>query len=216
MWARLHKVDRIRPQPGGGAIILVEDERGVVNMSRVPSMSTLIAIARVLDAKQVLDAKYAGKGEVRYAPVTPLPSFLAEAVSRAGAHIADRTGDKIVQPAQPASVESLIDVAFSDLAHYTRGNVGADLATALKTIEAARRRTPLDRETHPQHYWPAVFEIAALAGELSRSRGGRWIDVREMPVPFAMKFPDSQALARPTALAQKIVEGEDPDEPRTL
>jgi hypothetical protein len=214
MWARLHKVDRIRPQPGGGAIILIEDERGIVNLSRVASMSTLMAIARVLDAKQVLDAKYASKGEVRYAPVTPLPSFLSEAISRAGAHIADRTGEKIVQVAQPASVESLIDVAFSELAHYTRGNVGADLATALKTIEAARRRTPLDRESHL--YWPAVFEIAALAGELSRSRGGRWIDVREMPVPFAMRFPDSQALARPTALAQKIVEGQDPDEPRTV
>jgi len=216
MWARLHKVDRIRPQPGGGAIIVIEDERGVVNLSRVPSLSTLIAIARVLVSKQVLDARYAGKGEVRYAPVGTLPSFLSEAITRAGAHVADRTGDRIVQPAQVASVESLIDVAFSELAHHTRGNVGADLSSALKVIEAARRRSPLDRETHPLLYWPAVFELAALAGELSRSRGGRWIEVREMPVPFAMRFPDSQALARPTALAQKIVEGQDPDEPRTL
>src|SRR5450432_3113434 len=99
MWSRVHKIDRIRPQPNGGAIILIEDERGVPQMSRLPAMSTLIAIARVLDAKQVLDAKYGGKGEIRYAPAAPPPSFMSEAIARAGASIADRTGDNIVQPA---------------------------------------------------------------------------------------------------------------------
>lgn len=208
MWARVHKVDRVRPQSNGSAIILIEDERGAAQMSRVPSLSTLIAIARVLDAKQVLEAKYDGKGEVRYAPAAPLPSFLAEAVSRAGAHISDRTGESIVQAAQPAGVEATVDVAFSELAHYTRGNTGiADLANTLKHVEADRRKSPLDRENHPLQYWPAVFELAALAGELARPRGGRWIEVREMPVPFAMKFPDGK-IAHPTTVAQKIVGGE--------
>jgi hypothetical protein len=208
MWARVHKVDRVRPQPNGGAVILIEDERGVPQMTRVPSLSTLIAIARVLDAKQVLEAKYDGKGEVRYAPAAPLPSFLAEAVSRAGAHVSDRTGETIVQMAQPASVEATVDVAFSELAHYTRGNTGiADLANTLKHVEADRRKSPLDREKHPLLYWPAVFELAALAGELARPRGGRWISVHEMPVPFAMKFPDGK-IAHPTTVAQKLVAGE--------
>jgi hypothetical protein len=61
---------------------------------------------------------------------------------------------------------------------------------------------------NPQ-YWPAVFELAALAGEMSRARGGQWVEIREMPVPFALKFPDTAALAHPTVLAQKIVEGTD-------
>jgi len=208
MWARVHKVDRVRPQPNGSAIILIEDERGVAQMSRVPSLSTLIAIARVLDAKQVLEAKYDGKGEVRYAPAAPLPSFLAEAVSRAGAHISDRTGESIVQLAQPASVEATVDVAFSELAHHTRGNSGiADLSNTLKHVEADRKKSPLDREKHPLQYWPAVFELAAVAGELARPRGGRWIEVHEMPVPFAMRFPDGK-IAHPTTVAQKIVGGE--------
>jgi len=56
-----------------------------------------------------------------------------------------------------------------------------------------------------------VFELAALAGELSRSRGGRWIETTEMPVPFAIKFADG-GLANPAKLAQKIVEGGDPVE----
>jgi hypothetical protein len=208
MWARVHKVDRVRPQPNGGAIILIEDERSVAQMTRVPSLSTLIAIARVLDAKQVLEAKYESKGEVRYAPAAPLPGFLSEAVSRAGAHVSDRTGDSVVQIAQPASIEATVDVAFSDLAHHMRGNTGMpDLANTLKHVEADRRKAPLDRDKHPLQYWPAVFELAALAGELARPRGGRWIEIHEMPVPFAMRFPDGK-IAHPTTVAQKLVAGE--------
>ena len=53
MWARVHKIDRIRPQPGGGAIVLVEDERSAAAMARVPSLSVVIAVARVLNARRV-------------------------------------------------------------------------------------------------------------------------------------------------------------------
>ena len=208
MWARVHKIDRIRPQPGGGAIVLVEDERPAAAMLRVPSLSTLIAIARVLNARRVLDTRYGGKGEVRYATNATLPGFLFDAVVRAGAGTSDRTGDKREFPAQPAGVAAIIDVAFSELAHYTRGNVGiTDVITALRTVEANRRNAPLDRERHPAFYWPAVFELAALAGELSRPRGGRWIETKDMPVPFAIKLATGD-LTMPTKLAQRIIEGE--------
>ncbi len=210
MWARVHRIDRARPLANGGAVILIEDERATAQIVRTAAMSTLIAVARVLDARQLLDLKFGGKGEVWYAPAAPLPSFLAEAVARAGAHVSDRAGNKVLYPAQPASVSAIVDVAFSDLAHATRGNAGvADLATTLQQVEADRRRSPLDRDQHPLLYWPAVFELASLAGELARRRGGRWIEIPEMPVPFAVKFPDSHELARPTAVAQRIVEGKD-------
>ena len=39
MWARVHKVDRIRPQPDGRTIILVEDERNAAGMSLHPALS---------------------------------------------------------------------------------------------------------------------------------------------------------------------------------
>ena len=57
MWARLHKIDKVRPQPNGGAIVIIEDERTAGNMQRVPSLSTLVAIARVLSGFRVLDAR---------------------------------------------------------------------------------------------------------------------------------------------------------------
>jgi len=212
MWARVHKIDRIRPQPDGGAIVLVEDERSVAAMSRVPALSTIIAIARVLNARRVLATKYGGKGEVRYSANAALPSFLFDAVVRAGAGTSDRTGDKLVFPAQPASVAAIIDVAFLELAHGTRGNVGVpDMITALRTVEANRRKAPLDRERHPALYWPAVFELASLAGELARPRGGRWIETTDMPVPFAIKLATGD-LAMPSKLAQRIVEGESIEE----
>jgi hypothetical protein len=212
VWARIHKIDRIRPLPTGGALVLVEDERSVAAMSRVPSMSTIIAVARVLNARRVLEARYAGKGEVRYAANATLPSFLFDAVVRAGAGTSDRTGDKLVFPAQPASVGAIVDVAFLELAHYTRGNVGvAEMTAALRAVEANRRNSPLDRERHPALYWPAVFELAALAGELSRPRGGRWIETKDMPVPFAIRLATGD-LTIPTKLAQRIVEGESVEE----
>ncbi len=206
MWSRVHKIDRIRPQANGGGIILVEDERSAAQMQRIPSLSLLIAVARVLDAKQVLETKYGGKGEVRYCTSASVPSFLAEAIARAGGAIATRDGETVTQLPQPASTASLVDVAFSELAHYTRGNIGgSDLANTLRQIEAARKLKPLEKDA--DGYWPAVFEIAALASELSRARGGRWVETRDMPVPFALKFPDSTDLAKPTVAAQRIVEG---------
>lgn len=212
MWARVHKIDRIRPQPGGGAIVLVEDERSAPVMLRLPAMSILIAVARVLNARRVIETKYAGKGEVRYATNASLPSFLFDAIVRAGASTSDRTGETVTGPAQPGAVEAVVDVAFLELAHHVRGNAGAaDMTAALRSVEANRRRSPLGRDTHPLLYWPAVFELAALAGELSRPRGGRWIETREVPVPFAIKLASGD-LAVPSKLAQRIVEGETVEE----
>ena len=207
MWARLHKLDRVKPLPGGGAIVLIEDDRSAGQMQRVPSLSTLVAIARVLAGHRALEAKFDGKGEIRYQVSTTVPSFLSEAVARAGAAI--YAGDRMVAPAAPAGVAALIDVAFSELAHHARGTVGiVDLAAALAQVEKTRRAAPIDKDKAPAQYWPAVLELAALAGELARKRGGRWIDTRDLPVPFALKFPDGK-LAHPTAVAQKIVEGAD-------
>ncbi len=207
MWVRLHKLDRVKPLPTGGAIVVVEDDRSAQQMQRVPSLSTLVAIARVLSGRRALEAKYDGKGEVRYQVNAIVPAFLSEAIARAGAAV--YSGDRMISPAAPAGVAALIDVAFSELAHHARGTVGiVDMAAALAQIEKTRRAAPLDKEQQPERYWPAVLELAALAGELARKRGARWIETRDLPVPFALKLPDGK-LAHPTQVAQKIVEGAD-------
>lgn len=212
VWARVDKIDRIRPQPGGSAIVLVEDERNAAAMARVPSLSTLIAIARILDARRVLELKYRGNGEVRYAAASSPPQFLADAITRAGAHITDRAGDRIAIPAAPASVSSTIDTAFAELAHYIRTSIGqVTMSAALRTTEERRRRAPIDLDSNPAAYWTAVFELTALAGELSRSRGGRWIEVPETPVPFAIRLASGE-LAKPARLAQRIVAGQEASE----
>lgn len=176
-------------------------------MSVVPSMSTLMAIARILNARRALDLKFDGKGEIRYCAGPSLPDFLLDAVTRAGASSCDRTGDTIKVPAQPASVSAIVDQAFASLAYHLRSAVGAaDLPGALKMVETRRGKQPLEREANPAQYWTSVLELSALAGEISRARGGRWIDTKDMPVPFAIKFPEGQ-LAKPAVLAMQIVEG---------
>jgi hypothetical protein len=210
VWARVHKIDRIRPLPGGGAIVLVEDERSAAAMLRVPSLSVLIAIARILDARRVLEARYGGKGEVRYAAAASPPPPLLDAIIRAGASVSDGSGDRVVVPAAPAGLSAVIDHAFAELAHRVRtSSMSPDIGAALRAAEAARRKAPLDRDAAPAAYWTAVLELAALAGELSRPRGGRWIETAETPVPFAIRFPRGE-LAAPAKLAQQIVLGGEP------
>jgi hypothetical protein len=212
VWARVHKIDRVRPQPSGGAIVLVEDERSAALIGQNPPLSTLVAIARILNAHRALEMKFGGKGEVRYATNAKLPTFMFDAIRRAGAAVTDRSGDPVEVPAEPASVASIIDLAFAELASNVRLTVAAsDMTAALRKVEDRRRKTTLDKDADPAAYWTAVLELAALAGELSRPRGGRWIDTREMPIPFALKFPEG-ALATPTKLAQQIVEGGQPIE----
>jgi len=197
----------VKPQPNGGAIVLVEDERNIGAMSVVPSISILMAVARVLNAKRVLEVKFEGKGEIRYAAGPSLPDFLLDAITRAGASSCDRSGETIKVPAQPSSVSATIDQAMASLAYHLRSSVGAaDLPGALKTLESRRSKVVLDKEADPAKYWTAVLELAALAGEMARPRGGRWIDTKEMPVPYAIKFPEGQ-LAQPAKLAMQVVEG---------
>lgn len=208
----MHKIDRVRLQPGGGAIVLVEDERTAHAMARSPGLSTVVAVARVLNARRLLAARYASKGEIRYAAAAPLPTFLLDAVTRAGAAVSDSTGEHLRVPAMPAGVSATVDQAFLELAHQLRTHLqAADMLAALRELEGRRRATALDRDANPAGYWTAVFELAALAGELSRSRGGRWIETTDAPVPFAIKFAGGE-LAHPTKLAQQIVEGSEPIE----
>lgn len=210
MWARLHKVDRIKPLPGGGAIAFVDDERGPGHISRVASLSTLVAIARILNARRALDAKFAGAGEVRYVVAAP-PPFFTDAIQRAGAAVADQRGERVVLPPQPGNIASTIDLAFADLAHHVRSQYGAQtIADALKRVEADRRKQPIDRDADPDKYWTAVLELAALAGEATRPRSTRWVDTTEVPVPFAILYPNNER-ATPTRYAQQVVEGKAAD-----
>jgi hypothetical protein len=207
VWARVHKIDRIKPQPDGSAIVVLEDERNATAMARIPGLSIVIAVARVLNARRLIDSKFNGKGEVRYASAANLPAALGEAITRAGGVITDSTAERVKVPASPASVSAVVDHAMSELAHSLRTNMNAStIKEALDKIEAQRKKAPLDRETNPAAFWTAVFELSALGGELSRSAGGMWIETKDVPVPFAIKVTSGK-IAHPAKAAIGIVEG---------
>ncbi len=212
MWARVHKLDKAKPLPGGGAIVLVLDERNLGQIERIPSLSTLVAVARILAAKRALEVKFEGKGEVRYAVTARVPGWFSDVIVKAGAAVASPDGDQVAIPGRPGGIDATVDVAFTELAHYTKNALGiSDMAAALKHLETRRRAAPLDKDAKPEQYWPAVFELAAIAAERARPRGARWITTRDLPVPFALKIGDS-GLAKPTVAAQEIVEGRASDE----
>ena len=206
MWARVHKIDRVRPLPTGGAVVFIDDERGGPVIARVPSLSTLIAVARTLNARRLLEVKYGGRGEIHYAmAATVPPAFLLEAVTRAGAAVTNATGERTIMPAAVASISSYIDHAFAELAHHVRtGMQKPDMVSALHTLEPRRRASPLDKDAQPAAYWTAVFELAALAGEIARQKRGVWTETKDMPVPFAIRI--GTELAYPAKRAIAIVE----------
>jgi len=157
----------------------------------------------------VLELRYRGVGEIRYAAASSPPLFLVDAITRAGAHVTDRAGERVALLAAPAAVSSIVDLAFAELAHHVRISVGqATMAGALRLTEERRRKAPLEIDANPAAYWTSVFELAAMAGELSRSRGGRWIEIPETPVPFAIRLTTGE-LAKPAKLAQRIVAGQE-------
>ncbi|MBX3159464.1 MAG: hypothetical protein KF773_26065 [Deltaproteobacteria bacterium] len=196
----------MRPLPAGGAIVFIDDERNTPMVARVPSLSTLIAIARVLNSRRVLELKFGGRGEIHYAIAAGAPpAFLLEAVTRAGATVTNAAGDRTIMPAAIASITSYIDNAFAELAHHVRtGMQMPDMVSALRTLEPRRRAAPLDKDQQPAAYWTAVFELAAIAGEIARQKRGVWIDTKDMPVPFAIKI--GAELAFPAKRAISIVE----------
>jgi hypothetical protein len=216
VWARVHKIDRIKPQADGSAVVVLEDERNANAMARIPGLSIVIAVSRVLNARRLIDSKFQGKGEVRYASAANLPSAMMEAITRAGGVVTDSSAERIKMPASPASVSAVVDHAMAELAHYLRTNINAaTIKEALDKTEANRRKAPLDRETNPAAYWTAVFELAALGGELSRSAGGMWIETKEVPVPFVIKVASGK-IAHPATAAIRIVEGKShPEESMT-
>ena len=124
MWARLHKLDRVKPLAAGGAIVTIDDDRPTTLMQRNPSLSTLVAVARILSAHRALEAKFDGKGEVRYQVHATVPSFLSEAIARAGGALSD--GDRMLSPAAAAGVAAIIDVAFAERFEIDRFAVSLD------------------------------------------------------------------------------------------
>ena len=202
-WADLDKLAVARPRDDGRATLVVRDDRTLDVIVETRALSTVVAICRVLRARHVIAQKHDGRGVVIYAVATAPPPFLVAAVTAAGGALFDGAREHVASAPPPTTVQ--LDAAFCDLATVVRRRVGVrSFSDALDVLESElRRRTP----SEPGAQWRAVFELAALAGELLRAdRPGRWIEAPADRVPVALDR-GKREIVFPGKLARAIVDG---------
>ncbi len=190
------------------------DHRSADEIEATPELSVLFALARVINAREHLRERGESAAGVRYVleRAIVVPARLREALAAAGA-IVDLAGqpDDASPAPDPAAVATLADAAFRALAARASARIGSrDPAMALTMLEAQTRAAPIARRDDETAYWTRVLELAALVGELMRTRlGGRWVETTQSVVPFAFQLDSASAgIAEmfPTNRAQRFLE----------
>lgn len=214
MYCALDKID-LAATVEGRQIAVQTDHRSAAEIEREIELAVLFALARVINARQQF-SRPATDIQVHYVVAEP-PARLAEALEAAGAVVSASAARLPATEAPPyleAMVEELADACFRELALRTAAIVGTrDLAMALRMLEDQTLADPPTLDD-PARYWRRVLELAALTGELLRSRfaGARWVLTDRALVPFGFSLPmvanatTHTTTLFPTNRAQRVIE----------
>ncbi|MEO8702669.1 MAG: hypothetical protein ABI867_21675 [Kofleriaceae bacterium] len=200
-WASVDKLALAKPRADGRATVVVSDERLNSQIAEVVPLSTVIAIARVLRGRRVLEER-GRPGVVVYQCKQAPPQFLIDAVTAAGGIVFDGTREHVAP--KPLALTVQLDAAFLDLATVVRRRLKvADFAGALDVLESTLQRQPAEGAA----VWPAVMELIALTAELVRDRRpARWIEALDQRLPLALDLGAGTRLY-PAQVAQTIATG---------
>ncbi|HEU0029011.1 MAG TPA: hypothetical protein VFQ53_00170 [Kofleriaceae bacterium] len=210
-WADLDKLALAKPREGGATsgrmTAVIVDDRAPDAIADTRALSTLVAISRVVRGRRVLAERDEAGSEavIVYSVRGTPPLFLIDAVSAAGGVVFD--GKQELKSPRPLGVSVQLDAAFVDLATAVRRRLRMKtFADALDVLEHEVRRRQIPRDQIVA-WWTAVFELAALGGELVRAdRPARWVPGTAGRLPLALELaPGTQVL--PGQLAQAIVDG---------
>jgi hypothetical protein len=174
------------------------DHRDRTTVAEQPEISVLFALTRLLGARAYATAQGDADPTIVYVCFDdPIPE-LVEAVAACGAHLELKTDERKRIPTPPvdSTPSALADRAFRALAERVRARVGlADNALALAALEAEiLADVPVEAEDEPR-YWTAILELAALGGEVLRSKhGGAWTESERSAVPFGFHAGDETYL----------------------
>lgn len=204
-WADLDRLSVAKPRADGTQVIVARDGRTPEQIADARPLSIVVAISRVVKGRFLLAERHGGRGSVIYATTAPPPGFLVDAVSAAGGVVFDGTREH--RAGSPLATTVQLDAACCDLAVQVRRRLKArSFADALDAYEREVRRK-LPARDDPAAWWPAILELAALAGEHVReTRPGRWVEAPSQRVPLALELGKGEQLF-PGKLAQTIVEG---------
>jgi hypothetical protein len=194
MYTSLDRIDLAIPaEDTGRTEYVLTDHRNAAEVESEPEISVLFALTRVLAAKSMA-ARERG-GDVTYACLGGAPpASLQEAVTTAGGRFTVNL-EPASFPPSARSVNDLADAAFRALAERVRLRMDGTLGEALlQRLETETLQTPPDKEEEEGAYWTRVHELAALCGEVLRSKlGGQWAQAEDLGglLPFAFKTPNA-------------------------
>jgi len=187
VYSSLDRIDIVtKSKETGRAGYVLTDHREAAEIAAEPELSVLFALTRLSAAKAMGDRE--GGADATYVCHAVPPPFLREAVASAGGTLTVDAGP----PLPPLSTRPLGDVAdeaFRGLARRVaaRYRVGLD-ASLLARLEDETLQSPPKQEEDEPAYWGRTLELAAVCGELLRTRtGGRWTEAadRDGLFPFA-------------------------------
>lgn len=211
MYCSIDKIDLLSPCTSRGSPIAIQtDHRSPEEIEAEPELSSLYAMARVINARGHLADDGHSDAAVHYVLPAEVPDVLRDALTAVGATIDHAGVNKLewLGPASQVDAETIADRAFADLARRAAARVGTrDLAMALRMLEDQTFAAPPDRSDEPL-YWQRVLELAALAGELLRAKYPHalgWVQTDRAMVPFGFGI-DATTILFPTNRAQRVIE----------
>jgi len=203
MFSSLDRIDLVTLDPATGKKAFHQtDHRSAAEVQQEAEISTLFALTRVLNARQLGEQE--GGVRVLYVCFERPPDLLQRAVVAAGGRLQISDQDLIYEGVLDTS-EDLADEAFRKLAR--RVLRARELPLEESTLVALERDylgAPGPEDDEIGH-WTRVVELAAVAGELLRSKcGGRWIEVQGMAtLPFIFHLaPGGDASPRINAVGR--------------
>ncbi|HET9992603.1 MAG TPA: hypothetical protein VFQ65_28915, partial [Kofleriaceae bacterium] len=209
MYCSIDKID-LAAKVDGKPIAVQTDLRTREEILDAPELSILFAMARIVNARAQLADDGHRDAAVHYVVADEPPAMLREALAAAGGTIerADRKLRlEVLEGGSAHAVGALADRTFKDLAKRAAARVGVrDLAMALRMLEDQTYANPPERDDEIA-YWTRVLELAALAGELLRTKyAGRWVQSDRALVPFGFQLTAAETVMFPTNRAQRVVE----------
>lgn len=215
MYCSLDKIDFVAHVDERPVAVQV-DHRTHDEIAADRALSTLFALARVLNARDHLATEGVPEAAVHYVVVERPPPEMCAALAAAGAtleHADDMFPREQLGGMCLATAGTLADAAFASVARAAAVRMGTrDLAVALRMLEDQTLASPPTRDDEAT-YWSRILELAALAGEVLRAKHpvvGRWVhsDRALIPFGFQLERPESHnaTLVFPTNRAQRLVD----------
>jgi hypothetical protein len=216
VFSTLDRIDIVtKPKDSGRPGYVLTDHRTAEEMQAEPELTVLFALVRVAAASAMGEAE--GGADVSYVCRSAPPAFLHEAVAAAGGSLSVE-GARQAPPTAPRSVADLADEALRGLAERVARREQTTLdAELLNRLEDETLEARPKQEDDELAFWSRMLELAAVCGELLRSKtGGRWGEPHDRNGIFPFAFVVGQATFNVADKARRFLEQGESQRPSQL